>query len=378
VIDLEVGKKRMDIDILIAGAGVVGSVAAERAASKGYKVLIVEKRNHIAGNCYDEFFKNGVLVHKYGPHYFRTNDENLLSYLSRFTDWIPGNYIVKSVIDGHLYPFPINLTTLEEFFHLPSLSPEDATRLLLTKQIKYDVPKNSEEFVLSRVGDELYRAFYLGYTLKQWEKHPKELDASVCGRIPVRLNRDERYVDHKYQLMPKEGYTKMFERILEHNNICVLTSTPYQKIKNTMRPKVATIYCGPLDEYFDFCFGKLSWRSLRFEFKIEKQALVQPCVQINYPNENSYTRTVEIKHVTRQAHPETVVSYEYPIDGEEPYYPVPTSDNKIIRMYENLAKKETLQNRVFFAGRLARYKYINMDEAFLEGLQLLEHIEKGN
>ena len=221
----------MDIDILIAGAGVVGSVVAQRAANMGYKVLIVEKRNHIAGNCYDEIFKNGVLVHKYGPHYFRTNDEKLLSYLSKFTDWIPGNYFVKSYIDGRLYPFPINLTTLENFFHLPSLTPEGAEYFLSTKQTKNKTPKNSEEFVLSRIGDELYRAFYLGYTLKQWNKHPKELDASVCGRIPVRFNRDERYVDHKYQLMPKEGYTKMFERMLEHQNIRVLTETPYQKIK---------------------------------------------------------------------------------------------------------------------------------------------------
>jgi UDP-galactopyranose mutase len=365
-----------DVDILIVGAGAVGSVAAERAANRGYKVLIVEKRNHIAGNCYDEFFKNGVLIHKYGPHYFRTNDENLLSYLSKFTDWIPGNYIVKSYINGCLYPFPINLTTLENFFHLSSLSPKDAEHLLSTKQIKNKDPKNSEEFVLSRVGDELYRAFYLGYTLKQWDKHPKELDASVCGRIPIRFSRDERYVDHKYQLMPKDGYTKMFERILEHDNISVFTETPYQKIKNILRPKVATIYCGPIDEYFEFCFGKLLWRSLRFEFQIEKKEFVQPCVQINYPNENSYTRTVEIKHVTGQIHPETVISCEYPIDGEEPYYPVPTCDKGIILMYENLAREETLQKKVYFSGRLARYKYINMDEAFIEGFQLIDRIEK--
>jgi UDP-galactopyranose mutase len=210
--------------------------------------------------------------------------------------------------------------------------------------------------------------------LKQWNKHPKELDASVCGRIPVRFNRDERYVDHKYQLMPKEGYTKMFERMLEHQNIRVLTETPYQKIKNTLKPKVATIYCGPLDEYFEFCFGKLPWRSLRFEFKIERQAFVLPCVQINYPNENAYTRTVEIKHVTGQNHPQTVVSYEYPVDGEEPYYPVPACDKDLILKYENLARQETVEKKVYFAGRLARYKYINMDEAFIEGLQLIDRI----
>lgn len=366
----------MDVDILIVGAGAVGSVAAERAATRGYKVLIIEKRKHIAGNCYDECFSNGVLIHKYGPHYFRTNDENLLTYLSQFTEWIPGNYIVKSCVHGQLYPFPINLTTLEKFFHISSLSQEEAERLLSTKQIKNKEPDTSEEFVLSRVGDELYRAFYLGYTLKQWNKHPKELDASVCGRIPIRFNRDERYVDHKHQLMPKEGYTKMFEKILHHDNIKVLTETPYKKMKNLVRPKVATIYCGPVDEYFEFCFGRLPWRSLTFEYKIEKQNLVQPCVQINYPNENAYTRTVEIKHVTRQEHPETVISYEYPVDGEEPYYPVPTCDKEIVLQYEKLAREETIRNKIYFAGRLARYKYINMDEAFIEGMHLIDTIEK--
>jgi len=368
----------MHVDILIIGAGAVGSVAAERAANRGYKVLVVEKRNNIAGNCYDEFFKNGVLIHKYGPHYFRTNDERLLTYLSQFTDWIPGNYIVKSYINGSFYPFPINLTTIENFFHLSSLSPKDAKLLLSKKQIKNRNPKTSEEFVLSKIGDELYRAFYLGYTLKQWKKHPNELDVSVCGRIPIRFNRDERYVDHKYQLMPKNGYTKMFERILKHENIKVLIETPYQKIRNILQPKVATIYCGPLDEYFGFCFGKLSWRSLKFEYKIEKQELVQPCVQINYPNEYFYTRTVEIKHVTRQKHPETVISYEYPIDGEEPYYPVPTYDKGIILRYEKLAREETIRKKVYFSGRLARYKYINMDEAFNEGFQIIDRIEKEN
>lgn len=365
-----------DIDILIVGAGAVGTVAAERAANKGYKVLIVEKRNHIAGNCYDEVFKNGVLIHKYGPHYFRTNDESLLTYLSKFTEWIPGNYIVKSCIAGKLYPFPINLTTIKNFFHLSSLSPEDAVQLLATKQVTNTDPKNSEEFVLSRVGDELYKAFYLGYTVKQWGKHPKELDASVCGRIPIRFSRDERYVDHKHQLMPKHGYTEMFKKMLEHYNIRVLLETPYQKIKNILRPKVATIYCGPLDEYFEFCFGKLPWRSLMFEFQIENKEFVQPCVQINYPNENSYTRTVEIKHVTKQIHPETVICYEYPFDGDEPYYPVPTCDKDQILRYENLARIETFHKNVYFSGRLARYKYINMDEAFIEGLKLIDRIEK--
>lgn len=364
----------MNIDILIIGAGAVGSVAAERAASLGYNVLIVEKRKHIAGNCYDELFKNGVLIHRYGPHYFRTNDRALLNYLSRFTDWIPGNYIVKSHVQGDLYPFPINLTTLEKFFHLHSLSPGKAKLLLSAKKIKKKNPKSSEEFVLSQIGEELYRAFYLGYTLKQWNKHPKELDLSVCKRIPVRFNRDERYVNHQYQLMPKDGYTKMFEKMLRHKNIKILTQTPYKKIKNMLKPKYATIYCGPLDEYFGFCFGRLPWRSLKFRFTIRKQDFVQPCVQINYPDENSYTRTVEIKHVTGQNHPETVISYEYPTDGREPFYPVPTRDQETLLQYETLARKETHQNKVYFAGRLAEYKYINMDEAFNKGLTIINRI----
>ncbi len=244
------------------------------------------------------------------------------------------------------------------------------------KKIKKRNPTSSEEFVLSQIGEELYRAFYLGYTLKQWDRHPSELAVSVCKRIPVRFNRDERYVDQKYQCMPKNGYTKMFEKMVKHPKIKIWTGTPYQTIKHALRPKYATIYCGPLDEYFGFCFGKLPWRSLKFQFRIKKQEFVQPCVQINYPDENLYTRTVEIKHVTGQNHPETVLSYEYPTDGKEPYYPVPTCDRTMLLQYKKLARKETLQHKIYFAGRLAEYRYINMDEAFNKGLHILDRIER--
>jgi len=205
-----------DVDLLVCGAGPVGCVIAERAANLlGWRVLVVERRPHLAGNCHDSVHSSGVRIHNYGPHYFRTNDEKLLRYLSRFTDWVPGNYIVKSSVGGRLYPFPINLTTLEQFFG-KKLDADSAERLLRDKRVPIENPRNSEEFVLSKVGRELYEGFYLNYTLKQWRRHPRELAPSVCGRVPIRLNRDERYVDHRYQVMPKDGFTALFSRMLRH------------------------------------------------------------------------------------------------------------------------------------------------------------------
>ncbi|MEI8279731.1 MAG: UDP-galactopyranose mutase [Bacteroidota bacterium] len=352
-------------DLVIAGAGPVGCVIAERAARLlGWKVLIVDRRKHIAGNCYDTHHESGVLIHKYGPHYFRTNKPELLHYLSYFTEWIEGNYIVKSAIDGELYPFPINLLTLRQFFKQPDLTAEQASVLLESKREHIGHPKNSEEFVLSRVGRELYEAFYLGYTMKQWGIHPRDLAPSVCGRIPIRLNEDERYVDHGFQVTPAKGFTAMFANMIKHPNIEVMLETDFNDIKNSVRPKRALVYTGSIDEYFDHKLGKLPWRSLEFVFKEEDKEFVQPCVQINHPtDEQDYTRSVEIKHVTGQQHPHTVVSYEYSRTEGDPYYPVPMEANaKLYEQYKVLAEEETRKNHVFFCGRLAEYKYYNVDE----------------
>jgi UDP-galactopyranose mutase len=362
-------------DLLIVGAGPVGCVIAERAAQlKGWRSLIVEKRDHVAGNTHDRRLGNSLLVHSYGPHYFRTSNPRLLSYLSRFTSWIPGNYIVKSQVNGKLYPFPINLTTLEMFFER-KLDEASAGALLAELAVPNPAPANSEEFVLSRVGARLYEAFYLGYTRKQWGMHPSRLAASVCGRIPVRLNRDERYVDQGHQVMPAEGYTRLFENMLRHERIEVLLQTEFDDVRSTFKPRIATVYCGPLDQYFGCRHGKLGWRSLEFEFREFQQEFVQPCVQINYPNEFEYTRSVEIKHVTAQRHPETVVCYEYPRAQGDPYYPIPSAEGaKLQREYELLAQQEQSERNVYFAGRLATYRYMNMDEAMESALAVFEKL----
>jgi UDP-galactopyranose mutase len=364
-------------DVIIAGAGPVGCVMAERFASvMNWKVLLIDKRDHVAGNCFDKQHDSGLLIHRYGPHYFRSNNKDLIDYLSQFTDWIPGNYYVKSSTNGELYPFPINLLTLRQFFKKPDLNAETAQQLLEEKRIPIENPANSEEFVLSRVGREMYEAFYLGYTLKQWAIHPKDLAPSVCGRIPVRLNEDERYVDHKYQLTPALGFTEMFKKMIDHPNIDLQLETDFNQIRHTVKPTKATIYTGPIDEYFDYKFGKLPWRSLEFEFKEESKEFSQPCVQINYPNDHDYTRTVEIKHVTGQKHRHTVISYEYPRAEGDPYYPIPMEENHhLYERYRTLAEQETKENDVFFCGRLAEYKYYNTDEVMELALKTFNTIK---
>jgi len=367
-----------DFDLIIAGAGVVGCVIAERAAKlKGWTSLIVEQRPHIAGNCHDTIHESGVLIHRYGPHYFRTNKVEILSYLSEFTDWIEGNYRVKTFVRGKTYPFPVNLDTLEKYFGV-TLTPETAQNFLDSiRSHEFPNPSNSEEVVLSRVGRQIYEDFFLGYTLKQWARHPRDLDASVCARLGVRLNRDDRYVDHQFQVTPKEGFTKLFSRMINKPEITTLLNTDYQEIRQVMKPKVATVYTGPIDQYFLCKHGKLPWRSLDFDFRLYDQEFFQPCVQINYPNDFSYTRSVEIKHITRQQHPKTVVSYEFPKGEGEPYYPIPAPESRqLFGVYNQLAQEEVKRNQVYFSGRLAKYTYINTDEAVEMALNTFNEIVK--
>jgi UDP-galactopyranose mutase len=366
-----------DVDLLVCGAGPAGCVVAERAASVlGWKVLVVDKRPHLAGNCHDSRHPSGVLVHNYGPHYFRTNDASLIDYLSRFTEWVPGNYRVLSLVRGRLFPFPINLTTLEQFFNR-KLDAESAERLLAGLRLPIARPRNSEEFVLSRVGRELYEAFYLNYTLKQWQIHPRDLEPTVCGRIPVRLNRDDRYVEHRFQVMPRRGFTALFARMLRHRKIRVLLDCPFHEVRGLVHPRRATVYTGPVDEYFGHRLGRLPYRSLKFDLVAHPVEYRQPCVQINYPNDFAYTRSVEIKHVTGQKHPATVISYETPTATGEPYYPVPTAANtRLYHGYRELAEAETRRHRVYFCGRLAQYRYFNTDEVIQEALRCFQEIQQ--
>ena len=360
-------------DLVIVGAGPVACAVAERAANvKGWRSLIIEKRNHIAGNCYDSLHHNGVMIHNYGPHFFRTNSDALIDYLSQFTEWIPGDYEVRTEVNGQLLPFPINLDTLEQFFGVEGLTAESAQQLLDEKREVYQEPANSEEFVLNRVGREMYEAFYLEYTKKMWNKHPSELDASVCGRIPVKMDRDPFYVTHKYRQLPKDGYTAMFSNMIDHPLIDLQLETDYFDVQDTMDPKVATIYTGPIDRYFDYRYGKLEWRSLEFFFEAHEQEYLQPCAVINYPDERPFTRSVEIKHITKQSHPHTVVCSEIPRAKGDPYYPIPDQANRSLYLqYKALADQEA---KVHFCGRLAEYTYINTDEAIERGLSLFDSL----
>lgn len=354
----------MEPDLLIVGAGPVGCVVAERAATlRGWTSLVIDRRPHLAGHCYDEL-RDGILVHRYGPHYFRTNNPDVVTYLSAFTDWIPGRYLVRSRVGGRLLPFPINRRTLEAFYGT-SLTTDGARALIeRVRDRSIREPSNCEEFLVGAIGRELYEAFYRGYTEKQWGRSPRALDMSVCQRIPIRFDDDERYVDHRFQVMPALGYTRMFERMVARPEITVRLNTDFAEVRGRVTPRVATVYSGCVDDYFDHRLGRLEWRSLHFDFVTYGEEFRQPCVQINYPDEFEYTRSVEIKHVTGQRAPHTVVAYEYPRSHGDPYYPIPTPPQRALyTRYEALADEERRRRRVFFAGRLARYAYINMDEA---------------
>jgi UDP-galactopyranose mutase len=362
-------------DLFIVGAGPVGSVIAERAAQHGWRSLVIDRRKHIGGNCHDQLHSSGVLVHEYGPHYFRTQSAEIFHYLSRFTEWLPANFVVKSQWQGKLFPFPINLTTLEMFFGR-SFTESEARAFLASKVSPYEFPANSEEFVLSRVGRELYEAFYRDYTRKQWGREPSDLDASVCGRIPLRFDRNDSYVDAPFRGTPSLGFTELFSRMLRHPLVELKLGVDFRELRGQVRPKIATIFSGSLDEFYDFRLGKLPWRSLSFEHRYYGEKFRQPCVQINYPgSEHEYTRSVEIKHITRQEHEGTVVTFEVPKAAGEPFYPVLGMESrKTFAAYQELATKE--KEPVYFAGRMASYRYLNMDEAVQEALDLFGRLRR--
>jgi len=361
------------VDLLVAGAGPTGCVLAERAASAlGWRVLVVERRNHVGGNCHDPLHANGVRIHRYGPHHFHTDSARVVGYLSRFTAWIPAAYRVKTLVGGELLPFPVNLETMERFFGR-AFTPRSARAFLDERRIPCGVPRNSEEYLLARVGREIYEAFYLRYTITQWGRHPRLLDAGVCGRVPIRFNRDRRCVNGSFQRMPRDGYGVLFERMLDHPRIEVRLGCSYEDVRARARPARATVFCGPLDEYFGWKHGRLPWRSLRFRFVEKACEFAQPCVQINYPDGRSCTRSVETKHVTGQRHPRTVVAYEYPCAGGEPYYPVPGPESgELAAVYRSLARRAAREERVFLAGRLGRYEYLDIDDAVLDALRLFD------
>jgi len=356
-------------DYLIVGCGFAGSVLGERLNSIGKNVLIIDKKDHIGGLSYDYYDDNGVLIHKYGPHYFRTNDDEVISYLSKFTEWHSHRYKVRVNIKGRLYTFPINIDTINEYFGLHLKTEEEMRRFLETKRVKIEHPKNAEEQIISQIGIELYEAFFKNYTKKQWGKAPNELDASVTKRIPIRYTHNDDYVTEKFQAMPKEGYHKLFENILK--GIRVELKTDYRCVKDDIKYK-KLIWTGPIDEFFNYKYGELEYRGLRFEIERYKVEYYQKWGQINYPDEYDYTRVVEIKHVTGQKISETSIVKEYPSWNAGEFYPVPTKENqqRYLKYYEEGKK---LKN-VYFIGRLAEYKYLNMDCVIKRALKLFKEI----
>ena len=355
-------------DYLIVGAGYAGAVLAERLASQCDKTsLVVDRRDHIGGNSHDCYDAAGVLIHKYGPHYFRSNSPRIVDYLGQFTEWHEVEYQILCHVDGQYWQFPINLNTFEQLVGHPSTT-EEMEATLAEWRIPIEKPANSEEVIISQVGWKLYEMFFKNYTRKQWKRDPKDLDASVCGRIPVRTNRDNRYLSEKFQALPKEGYTAMFHRILDHPKIHIRLNTSFQDIAPTVSYD-HLIFTGMIDEFYNFQFGPLPYRSLRFEPETVEQEFYQPAMQVNYPNEHEFTRIVEIKHATGQKLPVTTIVREYPEDfgpGKEPYYPIPAPDAKAIYdQYAALAEKE---EKVSFVGRLATYRYYNMDQVVGQAL----------
>jgi UDP-galactopyranose mutase len=352
-------------DYLVVGAGFAGSVLAERLAEgSGKKILIVDKRPHIGGNAYDQYDEHGILIHKYGPHIFHTNSRDVFEYLSRFTAWRNYQHRVRAWVDGQLVPIPINLDTINLLYGTRFTS-FDLQQFYDSIAEPRGVVRTSEDVIISKVGRELYEKFFRNYTRKQWGLDPSELDATVIARIPVRTNRDDRYFTDTYQVMPAHGFTRMFERMLAHPNIKIMLNTDYREIEGSIAYD-RVVFTGPVDEYFDFRFGKLPYRSLEFKFETLETERHQPVAVVNYPNDNGFTRITEIKHITGQQHAKTTLVTEYPRAEGDPYYPVPRPENAALyRRYQELADAT---DGVHFVGRLATYKYYNMDQVVAQAL----------
>jgi UDP-galactopyranose mutase len=364
------------IDILIIGAGISGAVLAERYASIGKKVLIIEKRNHIAGNCYDYIDENGILVSKYGAHLFHTNEESVWNYVNRFSQWYPWEHTVVARVDKKTVPIPVNITTVNELFETNITTEQEMKNWLEKNRIPIEKPVNGEEAVLNRVGTVLYEKMFKHYTKKQWDKYPAELNASVLERIPVRYDHDDRYFTDKYQALPKDGYTQLFENILNHSNIEIQLDTDYFDIKDKYKGYEKLFYTGPVDRFFDFKHSmteKLEYRSINFVSETIDATFFQENSVVNYPGtEVDFTRIIEYKHFGNQKSDKTTIVREFTVDEGEPYYPVPNPRNQeIYSKYKTEAKKLV---DIHFVGRLANYKYFNMDQAFKNALDLFDEL----
>jgi UDP-galactopyranose mutase len=352
-------------DYLVVGAGFAGCVLAERLArGSGKNILICDKRAHVGGNAHDHYNEDGILVHKYGPHIFHTNSHEVFEYLSRFTEWRPYEHRVQASVDGMTLPIPINLDTLNRLYGMNLTSAQAEQFLASVAEPKENI-LTSEDVVVSKIGRQLYEKFFRGYTRKQWGMDPSELDSCVIARVPVRTNRDDRYFTDTYQVMPQHGFTRMFERMLDHPNIKILLNADYRELTADIAFR-EMIYTGPVDEFFDYRFGKLPYRSLTFKHETKECEVYQPAPVVNYPNGQAYTRITEFKYLTGQRHPKTSIVFEFPGAEGDPYYPVPTKKNaELYAKYKELADATP---GVHFVGRLATYKYYNMDQVTAQAL----------
>lgn len=370
-------QRRKPYHYLIVGAGFAGSVLAERLASRHRaRVLLVDRRPHVGGNAYDEPNEDGILYHKYGPHIFHTNSQQVVDYLSQFTTWRPYEHRVRAQVRGRLVPIPINRTTLNILFDLNLKTDEEAAQFLAGRAEPVEAIKTSEDVVVNAVGRELYELFFRGYTRKQWGLDPSQLDKQVTSRIPTRTNTDDRYFTDTFQAMPINGYTAMFETMLDNPLIEKRLGVDFREIKDQAQ-EIAdhVIYTGPIDEYFNFCFGKLPYRSLKFDHQTLDEEWHQPVAVVNHPDEAvPYTRVSEYKHLTGQHAPVTTVTYEYPSAEGDPYYPIPRAENlALYKQYEALADAT---DKVTFVGRLATYRYYNMDQIVGQALATFRRIDE--
>ena len=358
-------------DYLIVGAGFAGSVLAERLASQlGKTVLLCDKRPHIAGNAYDHLDEAGVLVHKYGPHIFHTASARIFRYLSQFTAWRPYEHRVLAEVEGKLLPFPINVDTVNRLYDT-NMSSAEVEAFFARVAAPVARARTSEDAVVGKIGRDLYEKFFRNYTRKQWGLDPSELDASVASRVPARTTHDDRYFTDAFQAMPTRGYTHMFERMLDHPNIKVCLNADYKDVAREAR-YAQMIYSGPVDAFFDNRFGKLPYRSIDFKFETHDREVFQPAAVVNYPNDHAYTRITEFKYLTGQTHPKTSIVYEHPTEHGDPYYPVPRPENaELYRKYKELADATP---DVKFVGRLATYKYYNMDQVVGQALAVFDQI----
>jgi UDP-galactopyranose mutase len=370
--------RRDAYDVLVVGAGFAGSVMAERAASQlGRRVLVVDRRPYVGGNAHDHVDEEtGILVHDHGPHLFHTNAPHVVAYLSQFTAWRPYEHRVLASVDGQLVPIPINLDTVNRLYGL-ELDPAGMEAFLAERAVPVSEVRTSEDAVVARVGRDLYEKFFRGYTRKLWDRDPSELAASVTGRIPTRTDRDDRYFTDSHQALPADGYTAMFERMLDHPLIDVARATSFEDVRDEVRFG-HLVWTGPIDDYYGTCFGPLPYRSLRFEWETVPTpggALLQPVAQVNFPSESvPYTRTVEYRHISGQTAEVTSISRELPTAEGDPFYPVPAPENRALyHRYADLAQRDP---EVTFVGRLARYQYLNMDQVTAQALVTFERVRE--